>query len=299
MIERMPSMAPFSPPETGASSIFTPFWARAAPTFCETIGEMVDMSARTWPLRTPSSNPFGPRATSSTSGEFGSMVMMTSPAARAAAAGESAVFAPSPASSWTAAWLRLWTTSAWPAFRRFLAMGRPMIPSPMNPIGPCMASVSSQSLAATVEAGLRRPGGDVENGVDYRSGARPVKWRSVSSTEPRRRYRPRAIHANVGAVQLPSEHVVPWQPHRLSIDPWTVLRLARYRRREDPPAAVWDATRAMATRAGELAAPAARLRVVRVTAIDTAHVSIAGGTSFSGRAVARHLTGASRAIAFV
>ena len=26
-------------------------------------------------------------------------------------------------------------------------MGRPMIPSPMSPIGPCMTSVSSQSLA--------------------------------------------------------------------------------------------------------------------------------------------------------
>ena len=46
MIERVPSMAPFSPPETGASSILTPFSASAAPTFWETIGEIVDMSAR-------------------------------------------------------------------------------------------------------------------------------------------------------------------------------------------------------------------------------------------------------------
>ena len=42
-------MAPFSPPETGASSILTPFWPSAAPTFWETIGEIVDMSARIWP----------------------------------------------------------------------------------------------------------------------------------------------------------------------------------------------------------------------------------------------------------
>ena len=39
-------MAPFSPPETGASSILTPLSASAAPTFWETIGEIVDMSAR-------------------------------------------------------------------------------------------------------------------------------------------------------------------------------------------------------------------------------------------------------------
>ena len=40
--------------------------------------------------------PLGPSATSSTSGEFGSIVMSTSPAARATAAGESAALAPAP-----------------------------------------------------------------------------------------------------------------------------------------------------------------------------------------------------------
>ena len=137
------------------------------------------MSARIWPDRTPSMSPFGPSATSSTSGEFGSIVMMMSPAARATAAGESAVLAPSPASSWTAAWLRLWTTSAWPAFRRFLTMGRPMIPSPMNPIGPCMTSVSSQVARGRVPPGrVLRPMPASRHGkrVDYRGGVRPVKW---------------------------------------------------------------------------------------------------------------------------
>ena len=209
------------------------------------------MSARIWPDRTPSTSPFGPSATSSTSGEFGSIVMIRSPAARATAAGESAVFAPSPASSWTAAWLRLLTTTAWPAFRRFLTMGRPMIPSPMNPIGPCMTSVSSQSLAGDLEAGLPRPRRGVERD-DYRSGASRVKGRSPARG---RRYRRRAIQANVGAVRLRLDRVVPWRPDRLAIDPWTVLRLARYRRRDEAPAAVWEATRAMAARAGELAEP--------------------------------------------
>src|SRR3990170_1750529 len=52
--------------------------------------------------------PPGPSATSSTSGEFGSIVMSTSHAAA--------------------------TTSGEPAFRRWWAIGRPMMPRPMNPI---------------------------------------------------------------------------------------------------------------------------------------------------------------------
>ena len=93
--------------------------------------------------------------------------------------------------------------------------------------------------------------------------------------------------------------VVRWQPDRLTVDPWTVLRLARYRRRDQAPAPVWDATRTMAARAGELAMPVAALRLVRVATVAEARVVLAEGPSFSGRAVARHLAGADRAIAFV
>jgi hypothetical protein len=100
-------------------------------------------------------------------------------------------------------------------------------------------------------------------------------------------------------VRLEPDRVLPWQPERLAIDPWTILRLARYRRRDDAPPAVWDATRAMATRAEELAAPAARLRLVRVSAVTPTRVSLAEGPSFSGHAVARHLAGAQDAVAFV
>jgi hypothetical protein len=103
----------------------------------------------------------------------------------------------------------------------------------------------------------------------------------------------------VSAVQLRPDRVLPWRPERLAVDPWTVLRLARYRRRDDAPAPVWDATRAMAARAGELAAPAAGLRLVRIAAVTEARVSLAEGPSFSGHAVARHLAGARQAIAFV
>ena len=103
----------------------------------------------------------------------------------------------------------------------------------------------------------------------------------------------------MSAVQLRPDRILAWRPERLGVDPWTVLRLARYRRRDDVPAPVWDATRAMVARAGELAAPAARLRLVRVAAATEALVSLAEGPCFSGEVVARHLAGARRAIAFV
>ena len=103
----------------------------------------------------------------------------------------------------------------------------------------------------------------------------------------------------MGPVRLRLDHVIPWQPERLAIDPWTVLRLARYRRRDEAPAAVWDATRAMAARAGELVEPAARLRLLRVAAHAPTRVTLTRGPSFSGHAVARHLAGARRTVAFL
>jgi hypothetical protein len=103
----------------------------------------------------------------------------------------------------------------------------------------------------------------------------------------------------VGAVRLPLDRVVSWQPDRLVIDPWTVLRLARYRRHDEAPAAVWEATRAMTARAGELAAATAQLRLVRVATVSPDRTALALGTAFSGHAIARHLAGARQAVAFV
>lgn len=103
----------------------------------------------------------------------------------------------------------------------------------------------------------------------------------------------------MGAVQLLPDRVLPWRPDRLAVDPWTVLRLARYRRRDAAPAPIWDATRAMAARAGELATPAARLRLVRIAVAAGSRVALVEGPCFSGQAVARHLAGAQRAVAFV
>jgi hypothetical protein len=103
----------------------------------------------------------------------------------------------------------------------------------------------------------------------------------------------------VSGVQLRPGRVEPWRPARVAIEPWTILRLARYRRREEAPAPVWEATCAMAARAEELAAPAARLRLVGVESVAENRVTLAEGPSFTGHAVARHLADAREAVAFV
>jgi hypothetical protein len=103
----------------------------------------------------------------------------------------------------------------------------------------------------------------------------------------------------VGVVRLQPDRVFPWRPDRLVIEPWTVMRLARYKRHDVAPAAVWDAARAMTARAAELVTPAAWLRLVRVAATSDTRVVLAEGPAFSGHAVARHLAGAREAVVFI
>src|SRR5215203_3073303 len=130
MMERVPSMAPTSPPLTGASSIEAPrSWALSANSSVTT-GEIVLISTTRAPSLTPSSTPSSPASTSSTCGESGSMVMMMSDC--------SATVAPSSSSAFSR--VRLYATRSWPASMRFSAIGLPMIPSPMKP------TVSAMSL---------------------------------------------------------------------------------------------------------------------------------------------------------
>lgn len=99
-------------------------------------------------------------------------------------------------------------------------------------------------------------------------------------------------------MRLAADRVELWRPDRVAVDPWTVLRLARYRRREEAPPPVWEAARAMAARVEALAAPVAGLRLVRVGEVAEAAAALLEGPRFSGRAVARHLAGARLAVAF-
>ena len=93
MIASVPSMALGSPPETGASSISTPFWRQCRRDLLgrqRRDGAHVDEDGA---RRAPSITPFGPSTTSFTCGELGSMVMMSSPCA-ATSSGEAPGFAP-------------------------------------------------------------------------------------------------------------------------------------------------------------------------------------------------------------
>lgn len=90
-----------------------------------------------------------------------------------------------------------------------------------------------------------------------------------------------------------------WRPAPLAIDPWTVLRLCRYRRREVVEPAIAEAAREMTARATALAEPAAVLRAFRIAGRDAGAVRLAGGPAFSGSAVAGLLDGCPLAVAFV
>ena len=90
-----------------------------------------------------------------------------------------------------------------------------------------------------------------------------------------------------------------WEPRRLAIDPWTILRLSRYKRREAVAPAIWETAGSMAARAEALAEPWALLAPARVAATDPAGARLAGGPRFSGRAVTTLLSGCPLAVAFV
>jgi len=100
-------------------------------------------------------------------------------------------------------------------------------------------------------------------------------------------------------LRLPTGRVEAWHPPRLTVDPWTVLRLARCRRRESIAPAIWEAASAMAARADALVEPTARLAPVRVAAIEPGGARLAGGPRFSGRTVRAGLAGCPLAVGFV
>src|SRR5271165_1406706 len=85
------------------------------------------------PASAPSSLPSLPHSTCSRAGGSLTMVKRISEAA-AAWRGLLARAAPAATSSCAREAVRFQTVREWPAFKRFMAMGRPMSPRPMNPI---------------------------------------------------------------------------------------------------------------------------------------------------------------------
>jgi len=100
-------------------------------------------------------------------------------------------------------------------------------------------------------------------------------------------------------LSLRPDAAVSWAPAPLCVDSWTVLRMSRYRRREEVVPPIWEAARAMTARAADLAEPRALLRLVRVAPLGADRVRLAGGPIFTGRAPAALLAGCPTAVAFV
>lgn len=90
-----------------------------------------------------------------------------------------------------------------------------------------------------------------------------------------------------------------WQPTAWPVDPWTVLRLSRYRRRDEVSPAIWDAARGMAARAEALAEPRALLALAEVARADADGARLGDGSRFSGRAIGRLLAPCPQAVVFV
>ena len=85
MIDSTPSMAPCSPPDTGASSIRKPRSVASAASAAATSGRMDEKSMISAPGRACSNTPPSPVSTAWTSGESGTIVATTS-ASRTASA---------------------------------------------------------------------------------------------------------------------------------------------------------------------------------------------------------------------
>ncbi len=130
----VPSIAPISPPLTGASSMAAPSSCARPANRRAMAGEIVLESTTTVPFCIAPNTPFAPSSTFSTSGPSGNIVMTTR-AACATSAGEFAAVAPAATSASTGPRLRLWTTTSKPFLRRLSAMGLPMRPRPMKPMG--------------------------------------------------------------------------------------------------------------------------------------------------------------------
>src|SRR5579871_4214987 len=109
-----------------------PFSAQAAAVFRASSGETVLESISAAPFFNAPITPFLPHSTSSSAGGSLTMVISTS-ACAAASAGFAARFAPAATRSSAFEAVRFHTTSGNPAFSRFMPIGLPIRPSPINP----------------------------------------------------------------------------------------------------------------------------------------------------------------------
>src|SRR5215210_2243904 len=129
---------------------------------------MVPMFITAAPAGSPWTTPRSPKRTSWTASALVS-IRMVARVSEAASAGESARWAPASIRGSTLSGLLLHTASSWPALSRFLAIGAPMAPSPMNPSFICFLTSFGKgwrylqellSLSASPFLALRQMVGD-------------------------------------------------------------------------------------------------------------------------------------------
>src|SRR6266550_5017897 len=134
MIASRASIAPTSPPDTGASSV-RKGGRFAAARFARSrvaAGLIVLMSIARSPSCAPLAIPSAPNMTASTSGVL--VTIVTTMSLRAATSrGVCTTVAPESASGFARSIVRFVTVTANPAFRALRAIGAPMIPRPTNP----------------------------------------------------------------------------------------------------------------------------------------------------------------------
>ena len=132
MIDSVPLSAPVIPPLTGPSSMWTLFPASLQAISLVTDGEIVLISITTEPASAPSMTPFAPMITSSTSGESFTIVIVNS-FPSAASLADPAGFAPAATTSSIFDAVLFQHVTSNPFFTKFMHIGFPMRPRPMNP----------------------------------------------------------------------------------------------------------------------------------------------------------------------
>ena len=134
MIARRASIAPTSPPDTGASSVRKGgrFAAARVANSRVATGLTVLMSIASRPSCAPAATPSGPKITASTSGVF--VTIVTTMSLRSATSrGVRAMVAPASPSGFARSSVRFVTVTGKPARSAFRAIGAPMIPRPTKP----------------------------------------------------------------------------------------------------------------------------------------------------------------------
>ena len=132
IIVRVPAAAPGAPPLTGASTILNPLSVTSSAASITCARPIVAVQMTVPPGLSPASSPSSVRSAALTCSTFRTIIKTVS-AAAPTSRGDVAVYAPSCASVSNGSGRTSYTVSSCPAFRMFLDIPIPMLPTPINP----------------------------------------------------------------------------------------------------------------------------------------------------------------------